>query len=206
MEDHDEVGELQRQITELKQEVRRLKPFELLAYSCDMTGLRNYRYLKDEIERRITDADVRSNRYEAESPFRYALLLFDLNKFKQINDDPKGGHLAGDEVLVQIAESVPRAIRKGDTFVRIHGDEFAITALAKDEAELKFLAERVRLQVLNTTTTYKGQKWQVSTSIGGTFLTQNDTFDSVFNRADIAMYRAKKLENPDGAYCFEADE
>ncbi len=114
-----------------------------------------------------------------------SMLLFDIDHFKQVNDSH--GHLAGDEVLQQVAELAAAAIRKSDTLARWGGDEFLV--LLRDcslEAAVE-TAETIRLAVEE-----KLQLRAVTVSLGVAEFRPGETGDSFLARADRALYVGKK--------------
>ena len=125
-----------------------------------------------------------------------ALLLIDLDKFKPIND--AHGHDAGDVVLIEIAKRLTLAMRDEDVVGRIGGDEFVVLIDQLDEKEhlaiekVHLITDKLR-NVINAPIEYNGKTLQVDCSIGISILGKdNVAMDTIFKRADIAMYQAKK--------------
>ena len=120
-----------------------------------------------------------------------AFLLLDIDDFKVINDTY--GHPEGDLVLQRIAESGRGALRRGDLFGRIGGEEFAaiFPGCAPDMAMQ--VAERLQREIQRLSFNHEGQTFGITVSQGLTSLTDDDqTLDSLFARADAAMYEAKR--------------
>ncbi|MHC8336910.1 GGDEF domain-containing protein [Pseudomonas sp. HLT2-19-2] len=120
-----------------------------------------------------------------------AFLLLDIDDFKVINDTY--GHLEGDNVLQRIAESGRAALRRGDVFGRIGGEEFAAVfpGCAPDMAMQ--VAERLQREIQRLSFTHDEQTFGITVSQGLTSLTAEDeSVDSLFARADAAMYEAKR--------------
>ncbi|MGV8887093.1 MAG: GGDEF domain-containing protein [Pseudomonas sp.] len=120
-----------------------------------------------------------------------AFLLLDIDDFKVINDTY--GHLEGDNVLQRIAESGRAALRRGDVFGRIGGEEFAAVfpGCAPDMAMQ--VAERLQREIQRLSFTHDEQTFGITVSQGLTSLTAEDeSVDSLFARADGAMYSAKR--------------
>ena len=120
-----------------------------------------------------------------------AFLLLDIDDFKVINDTY--GHPQGDTVLQQIAESGRHALRRGDVFGRIGGEEFAAVfpGCAPDMAMQ--VAERLQRQIQQLSFNHDNQTFGITVSQGLTNLTEKDeSLDSLFARADAAMYEAKR--------------
>jgi len=117
--------------------------------------------------------------------------LLDIDDFKVINDTY--GHPQGDMVLQQIAESGRSALRRGDVFGRIGGEEFAAVfpGCAPDMAMQ--VAERLQRQIQQLSFNHDDRTFGITVSQGLTNLTDEDeSLDSLFARADAAMYEAKR--------------
>lgn len=118
-------------------------------------------------------------------------LLLDIDDFKIINDSY--GHPAGDQVLQRIAESGRGALRRGDLFGRIGGEEFAAVFPGCAPEMAKQIAERLQREIQRLSFTHDGKQYGVTVSQGLTNLTPEDEMlDSLFSRADAAMYQAKR--------------
>jgi len=128
---------------------------------------------------------------------KLALLLFDIDNFKRINDSL--GHKAGDEVLIQTAKLIQGVLRDSDSFYRIGGDEFVIIMENFNSAsEVEILARRIQ-QALKTSIEVEELSFHISLSIGISLYPEHgDSIESLQKSADIAMYKAKK----DGKNCF----
>ena len=146
-----------------------------------MTGLANRVVLRD----RLSNALARAARHHR----LVGLLLFDLDGFKEINDD--AGHAAGDAVLVEVASRLTRHLRLVDTVARLGGDEFAMVVddLA-DETDVDGAAARV-LEVLEEPITVGSRQFRVTASVGKVMCVGDQDPDEAMRHADIAMYAAK---------------
>jgi diguanylate cyclase (GGDEF)-like protein len=122
-----------------------------------------------------------------------AVLLLDLDRFKQVNDTL--GHAAGDQLLVGVTERLRHAVRAGDFVARLGGDEFVIVVtgpVAGDHRQVDELATRVRGQ-LRDPFDLDGRRADIDVSIGISFdLDAGGTPEDLLHRADLAMYEAKK--------------
>jgi diguanylate cyclase len=118
------------------------------------------------------------------------VLILDIDDFKDIND--KHGHIAGDKVLIFIANIFRKTLRDGDKVFRYGGEEFIIILNRIDEAHCKKIADRLLDLVRTSKLIYKGKGIHVTMSIGTTKYESNDTPDTLIARADKALYRAKK--------------
>nr|ANE31662.1 L2M5 FadA-FwsR [Pseudomonas fluorescens] len=121
-----------------------------------------------------------------------AFLLLDIDDFKDVNDTY--GHLEGDQVLRRIAESGRGVLRRGDLFGRIGGEEFAAVLPGCAPEMALQVAERLGKEIQALSFSYEGQAFSVTISQGLANLSEADsTLDSLFARADAAMYEAKRL-------------
>ena len=118
-------------------------------------------------------------------------LLLDIDDFKIINDSY--GHPAGDQVLQRIAESGKGALRRGDLFGRIGGEEFAAVFPGCAPEMAKQIAERLQREIQRLSFNHNGKQYGVTVSQGLTNLSPEDEMlDALFSRADTAMYQAKR--------------
>jgi diguanylate cyclase (GGDEF)-like protein len=116
------------------------------------------------------------------------LLFCDLDRFKQVNDTY--GHQVGDEVLIQVARRLMRAVRQGDVVARIGGDEFVVILPAAGLIEVRALAARIERNVASPVRTSAGMA-QVGVSIGQQVADPGDDPAQVLRAADQAMYAVK---------------
>jgi diguanylate cyclase (GGDEF)-like protein len=127
-----------------------------------------------------------------------ALLLLDLDSFKEVNDSL--GHHVGDQLLIQIGDRLGEMLRDGDVLARIGGDEFAILLDNVQGEQAVLVAEKVRAAVASPCT-LEGIVLRTEVSIGVTLAPEHGTeLSLLLRRADIAMYRAKKAR--DGALVY----
>ncbi|MDP2128674.1 MAG: EAL domain-containing protein [Pseudohongiella sp.] len=153
-----------------------------LAEHDPLTGLHNRHRFQQQMDWMIASAE-RNNTH-------FALLYFDLDDFKYINDT--FGHRAGDTVLVRTAGEVSSLLRQGEMFARLGGDEFAIlTGLGPSDSAIP-LAERVRHAIAALPFRFRGSNLRLTTSIGITIFPQHgDNTEDLIAHADSAMYQAK---------------
>lgn len=155
-----------------------------LATTDFLTGVCNRRHFVS----RLDDELARVQRHETT---RTALLMLDLDHFKQIND--VRGHPAGDAVLRQIGAMMREGVRKIDTVGRLGGEEFAILLPATDVAAATVFAERLRQEVERTPVASESGELRVTVSIGIAIVDPRDRgSEAVMARADEALYRAKR--------------
>ena len=176
-----EVDQLRKETERLRGRVREL---ESLADHDVMLPVLNRRAFLREVSRALALAE----RHNAPS----ALVYFDLNGFKAINDDY--GHAAGDAALHHVANLLTAHVRETDAVGRLGGDEFAVvlTLTGADGAETKAreLAERVS----TTPFDYAGRKLTVGTAWGCQPLMAGHKAEDIMASADAAMYACKQSQ------------
>ncbi|MBU0720989.1 GGDEF domain-containing protein [bacterium] len=123
-------------------------------------------------------------------PHKLHLLILDLDDFKVIND--VHGHIAGDKILIFVANILRQTLRDGDKIFRFGGEEFIIILNRIDNTECKAITNRLIKLVNSNILVYKDNKLRITTSIGATKYEKGDTADSIISRADKALYKAKK--------------
>jgi len=153
---------------------------ETMAYNDALTDLPNRRRFNDELSR-LTALGRRNG-----EPF--ALLLIDLDRFKHINDTL--GHDAGDALLVAAAERLRAAVRQTDCVARLGGDEFAVLLTPASDAIVGDVAQRI-VDSMRAPVTFGPHAMHISASIGAA-VAWRDGVDTLYKKADTALYRAKE--------------
>jgi len=118
------------------------------------------------------------------------IAVIDFDDFKNINDTY--GHLVGDFVLIKLVEIIKRLIRKEHKLYRFGGDEFVLVFNRVNLKEAEKIIERIINKVPHTVLKYNEHLIKVSVSIGVTKHKKGDTMDTILQRADEALYEAKK--------------
>jgi diguanylate cyclase (GGDEF)-like protein len=156
---------------------------ERLAMTDDLTGLPNRRAFVVAAEDSIAGADA------GETP--HALLIVDLDHFKRVND--LHGHRAGDQALHAAAQALLRSLRADVDWVgRLGGEEFVALVAAADEAVARRAAESARAAIEALRVETSSAEIAVTASIGVTPLVAGDNVASALQRADEALYAAKR--------------
>ena len=160
-----------------------------LALHDQLTSLANRALLEDRLSQALT-------RYRRTGE-QVALLMLDLDRFKQVNDTL--GHNAGDKLVQEVGERLKSLVRETDTVARIGGDEFAIVQISpKGEADVRRLCERI-INIIRKPFLIGEREARVGVSIGAVFATKDVSEASeLLRKADITMYRAKAA----GRDCF----
>jgi diguanylate cyclase (GGDEF)-like protein/PAS domain S-box-containing protein len=178
-------------ITERK---RAEEALEHQAMHDGLTGLPNRLVLQDRLTQAIRMAD-RDGR-----PF--ALLVIDLDHFKDVNDSL--GHLAGDQLLQEVAWRLRQTLRNSDTVARLGGDEFAVVLPDADVSAATLSAEKV-VEALGASLVLEGHEVAVGASVGIVVYPENGSdSDTLLRRADVAMYVAKQTRG--GYVLYSSDQ
>ena len=155
-----------------------LVEFERQASTDRLTGAWNRRHLEETAASEME----RFRRYD--QPL--CLLVLDVDSFKKVND--QHGHMVGDSVLRILAHSIQSVLRVTDSLTRWGGEEFVVLSPGTDLSAMALLAERLREQVARTS--FPSVK-TITVSIGVAECLRNETWEAWFQRADVALYRAK---------------
>jgi diguanylate cyclase (GGDEF)-like protein len=175
----DELEQLAERAGPAIENARRFREAKQLADLDALTGLHNRRYFHETLAREV----ARAHRYNRE----LALVVFDLDDFKAINDQI--GHLAGDSVLADAAARVRDVVRSADIPCRVGGDEFAVVL---PESTLRD-ADQLYRRIQNAVSAQPiGEIGRIVFSAGVAQLRPEDDAVSFFQRADDALYRAKE--------------
>jgi diguanylate cyclase (GGDEF)-like protein len=169
----------------------RLRESTRQALTDELTGLANRRHLLARLEDAIERGD------------ELALLLIDLDGFKELNDTL--GHHAGDQVLRQIGPRLGAAVRDHDTMARLGGDEFALVISPGDEAAASAAALRLRA-ALERSFWLREMVVHIDASVGIALYPRHAISPlGLLQRADVAMYEAKRMRTGHEVYLPERD-
>ncbi len=182
------VAQLQGRNQELEETRRMLElaQGELLQMSVtdDLTQIHNFRYFREALEAEIK----RVQRYDAP----LSLLMIDIDHFKDYND--RNGHLAGDEVLKELARILKEKTRTTDVVARYGGEEFAVVLLETELDEAVTIAQRIRsaVEAAEFTNQERQPLGNLTVSLGvAEFGGPLTSYRSLINAADQALYTAK---------------
>ncbi len=189
--DITDTKRLQDELLDTKRELERAnKQLEKLATTDVLTGLYNRRFFEEFVK---TEILKRVN--------RFALLSFDVNRLKYVNDTY--GHAAGDEVIKWVAQTLTASVRVADRIARMGGDEFTILIMDIGEAVTKTAAAITRkLEAIELPfNDERGKRFMITTGIG---IVRHNTdasdvgaiactdYDKMLRMADVALYHAKQ--------------
>lgn len=174
-------------IRDISQQRRDEEEIYRLAFYDPLTNLPNRRLLYDRLQQAI-HTSCRTDQHGA-------LMFLDLDHFKQLNDSL--GHDVGDILLQQVASRLQSCVREGDSVARMGGDEFVmlIEALSIYPNEAASQAEAIAHKILASLAQpyrLREHTYVITPSIGiVVFLHQEESFDELLKKADVAMYQAK---------------
>jgi two-component system, cell cycle response regulator len=148
-----------------------------------LTGAHNREYFDSRLESELS--------YARRHGTELALLMLDIDHFKQINDN--FGHLAGDQVLVELASAVTNSLRTEDEFARYGGEEFAVILRDTTVENACLVAERFRLIIESLRVEAGGSRIPVTVSVGAASLVdcEEKTAVALIAAADRRLYAAK---------------
>jgi diguanylate cyclase (GGDEF)-like protein len=153
------------------------------AFHDSLTGLPNRLLFLDRLERAVVRGETANT--------KHAVLLLDLDNFKDVNDGM--GHAVGDELLVEVGSRLNRCMRRTDTLARLGGDEFAV--LLEDTDEETALQMGARLcKAVSVSYLHSEMTLFPRVSVGiASFPSNGSTSSELLRQADMAMYHAKRL-------------
>lgn len=168
-------------ITERKEQEEELR---LRATHDPLTALPNRRLLEDRLGVALAQASRKN--------LRVGVILTDLDNFKEVND--RLGHLAGDELLVELGRRLCTLVRGGDTVARLGGDEFVVVLPEiQHTRDARKIARRI-LEAIREPFFINGEELRISSSLGtAIFPDHGGSPEVLLQRADQALYQAKEV-------------
>jgi diguanylate cyclase len=183
----ESIERLNQRITAVEKKAQQMtvkaREYQKAAMKDGLTGL----YTRGAFDAKIKESFENYKAMKKE----FSIIVFDVDKFKDIND--KLGHIAGDKVLKKISECLEESFRKDDFIARYGGDEF--TVIIEDITEEM---ARQRIEVFNKNlkkrrfVSQRHGEISLSVSAGTARITEDDTIESLIDRADKAMYGSKE--------------
>jgi diguanylate cyclase (GGDEF)-like protein len=163
-------------------EQEKIKDLAKLAFLDPVVQVANRRYAEQKLAEYLEERSKHGT--------SFAVLMVDLDEFKQINDTY--GHSAGDAVLITVAKTLSGCLRTSDLVGRWGGDEFIALLPGMTGAYLSEKAELCRALVERSEVLLQGTRVAVTVSIGATVAEPGDTVESLLKRADTSMYESKQ--------------
>ena len=172
------------------------RQLEFIAYHDMLTKLPNRQHFFDHLDRTLAEA--------RESGRRVAIMMFDVDCFKEIND--RFGHLSGDQALVLVADAIRAILTENEFAARLVGDEFIIFFRSADEERVKEKIDQLLKELDGHPLVVGGERHPVRISIGVSFFPdQGQDGDTLLNLADKAMYHVKRSGRGHYAFAGELD-
>lgn len=188
---------MQNQLQEAQQRIQdqaaQIQTAEERAVTDALTMIRNRRAFDDFLEKCYVD------RHECPS----TLMLLDVDHFKNFNDN--FGHLAGDEVLRNVAGMLEARLGKMGLVARYGGEEFAVIFEDRTLEECQGAVELARRMIGERVITFEGQRLNVTASLGLAEVDANESLEEWVERVDQGLYKAKEMGR-DRGYCMDGTE
>jgi diguanylate cyclase (GGDEF)-like protein len=170
-------------ITDKNEELSRaLEQIKEMAVRDELTGLYNRRHLMDVLGHEKAMADRTS--------YTFSILYVDLDYFKKVND--RFGHSTGDDVLKNFSRVAELVVREVDCVARIGGEEFVMVFAGTNQSDAVRGAQRLANGLRDMHVTKIEPRYRITASIGITEYRQGDTIQQLIDRADRALYDAKR--------------
>lgn len=167
--------------TDISEYIAALELIKRQTYIDELTQLHNRKAYKE----RIRELLEQFRRYQV--PF--SMIMLDIDYFKQINDSY--GHSVGDIVLQKLAQLLTQVSRKNDYLFRIGGEEFVFLLTGTTLENAIHFSEKARVKIESDLQLPDYGELKVTISLGCTQVETNDNVDTIFHKADQAMYKAK---------------
>jgi diguanylate cyclase len=181
----DRTQRMRVRVTDLEREIhglhKSLQEEQSLRMIDALTGIPNRAAYDDRIQHEFM-------RWQRENT-PVSVLAWDIDRFKEIND--AYGHSAGDKVLRVIAQHLAQHVRGTDFVARYGGEEFVMLLVGTDAAQAAMTADKIRAGIENMGFHFHNKPVAVTASCGITTFRGDDTPETIFDRADRALYRAK---------------
>ena len=156
-----------------------MEKYKCMACYDSLTGLLNRTTFMENMQAEIREAEIRRG--------QFSLLLLDIDDFKRVNDSY--GHLTGDAVLSALGELLSQRLRKGDLAARYGDEELVVLAPNTTNDQVGMMAENLRAAIASHDF---GLPQSITVSIGCSSYRRGEDLNSLFARADAAMYQAKR--------------
>ncbi len=198
VENRDEIGALAVSFNHMLDGiVSREREILRLAYEDGLTGLPNRAMFNEQLTQAVRTAR------RAEQPL--AVLVFDMDRFKAINDTL--GHPVGDQALREVGHRVRKALRDSDVVARLGGDEFAVLLATGGAEHAPLVVAKKIMKALEEPLVIEGQPMDMAASIGiARYPEHGEDASALMRAADVAMYEAKRAKTGYATYDPTHDE
>jgi diguanylate cyclase len=181
----DRTQRMRMRVSDLEREIhglhKSLQEEQSLRMIDALTGIANRAAYDERIKHEFT-------RWQRDN-IAISVLAWDIDRFKEIND--AYGHSAGDKVLRVLAQHLAQHVRGTDFVARYGGEEFVMILTGADAAQATVTADKIRAGIQNIGFHFHNKPVAVTASCGITTFRGDDTPETIFDRADRALYRAK---------------
>ncbi|MBN2794709.1 MAG: GGDEF domain-containing protein [Clostridia bacterium] len=160
---------------------KNIESLKTLAYYDVLTGLPNRRFIEEQVKLKIVEFEKLN--------INFGFALIDIDWFKHVNDDY--GHDTGDEVLKLLAKAFKKTVRGTDFIGRWGGEEFVAVFSDVNRESLITAMERVRVMIEASVLNTEEFSIQVTVSIGGALVNNEDTVEDLLHRSDQNLYYCK---------------
>ena len=172
---------LEKQVAQRTRELEKLnETLSIQSLTDPLTGIYNNRKLYSVLNECIA--------LYKRHPFNLALIMFDIDHFKRVNDT--FGHLEGDAILKRVVQTVQKALRSTDLFVRYGGEEFIIFLEQSELEEASKLAEKLRKLIDEEVKV--SETYNITASFGVSAYEKSEAIEAWLDRTDKALYQAKE--------------
>ena len=169
----------------IERQQKRIKQLEKLSITDELTKVLNRRGFLAQLKRTLSSSK--------RTGVGGALVILDLDRFKNIND--RHGHVAGDRLLQKVASSLKLKVRDSDTIGRLGGDEFAIILAGLPSSMISNRIDEIQCAINHLHFEWGNHKITVCASIGRYDYSGLETYTELINLADLSMYDKKQKKN-----------
>ncbi len=175
----EKLENIKEQINLKKYYIKHQKELKEKAYTDELTKVYNRAYFQERLDKEVLKCKTDKT--------SFSFIILDIDNFKNFNDSY--GHQMGDEILKDLAITIKQNVREADVFVRWGGEEFVCmlpdTSIQNAKSLAEFLRKIVEEHIFK-------EELRVTCSFGVAEFNANDTEESILNRADKALYKAKE--------------
>jgi len=183
IEDKEKIMILSHQFALALQRIRLYQEIEKFSVTDSLTGIATRRVILEGLEEEIRRSKTRKK--------KMSFLMIDVDYFKRFND--RYGHLIGDQILCGVSDIIEESVREIDVIGRYGGEEFCVILPETDRDGAMYVAERVRAAVEKNSIITYDVSVHATISVGiSTFPDDGDQISELIDKADWALYRAKK--------------
>lgn len=180
---------MKKETKKLLKEIKKLK--KLVDYD-ELTEVLNRRAFKRDLYKifNLIKLSKKNKNRKSIKINALSILFFDIDNFKKIND--KYGHTTGDQALKFVVKNIKERIREIDLIGRYGGEEIVVGLTGAKKKDAFMIADYIREKIASTSFKFKNKKINITVSIGVAEMTNEKNIEELIDKADKAMYQAKK--------------